>query len=57
MRAARRVVVVADAEKFGRELLVSFAPLDEIDVLVTDAAPDAELAAALSDADVEVWLA
>ncbi|MBD3941595.1 DeoR/GlpR transcriptional regulator [Microbacterium sp. NEAU-LLC] len=54
--AARRVVVVADAEKFGSELLVGFAPLHEIDVLVTDAAPDAELAAALSDADVEVWL-
>ncbi len=57
VRAARRVVVVADAEKLGRELLVSFAPLDAIDVLVTDAAPDAELAAALSDAEVEVWLA
>ena len=57
VRAARRVVVVADAEKLGRELLVSFAPLDAIDVLVTDAAPDAELTAALSDAEVEVWLA
>lgn len=57
VRAARRVVVVADAEKLGRELLVSFAPLGAIDVLVTDAAPDAELAAALSDAEVEVWLA
>ena len=44
-------------EKFGRELLVSFAPLGAIDVLVTDAAPDAELAAALADAEVEVWLA
>ena len=57
VRAARRVVVVADADKLGRELLVSFAPLDAIDVLVTDAAPDAELASALSDAEVEVWLA
>jgi DeoR family fructose operon transcriptional repressor len=57
VRAARRVVVVADADKLGSELLVSFAPLEAIDVLVTDAAPDAELAAALSDAEVEVWLA
>jgi DeoR family fructose operon transcriptional repressor len=57
VRAARRVVVVADADKLGSELLVSFAPLDAIDVLVTDAAPDADLAAALSDAEVEVWLA
>ncbi|MGN6217966.1 MAG: DeoR/GlpR family DNA-binding transcription regulator [Microbacterium sp.] len=54
--SARRVVVVADAEKFGVELLVGFAPLDAIDVLVTDSAPDAELASALADADVEVWL-
>jgi DeoR family fructose operon transcriptional repressor len=54
--AARRVVVVADSEKFGAELLVGFAPLRDIDVLVTDAAPDAELAAALADAGVEVWL-
>jgi len=54
--SARRVVVVADAEKFGVELLVGFAPLEAIDVLVTDAAPDAELASALADADVEVWL-
>ncbi|HYI32969.1 MAG TPA: DeoR/GlpR family DNA-binding transcription regulator [Glaciibacter sp.] len=57
VRAARRVVVVADAEKLGRELLVSFASLDAIDVLVTDAVPDAELSSALSDAEVEVWLA
>jgi len=57
VRAARRVVVVADVEKLGRELLVSFAALDEIDVLVTDAAPDADLGAALADADVEVWVA
>ena len=41
----------------ARELLVGFAPLAAIDVLVTDAAPDDELATALADADVEVWLA
>jgi DeoR family transcriptional regulator, fructose operon transcriptional repressor len=54
--AARRVIVVADAEKFDAELLVSFATLDEIDVLVTDRSPRGELAAALDAADVEVWL-
>ena len=57
VRSARRVIAVADAEKFGRELLVGFASLSDIDVLVTDAAPDAALSAALADADVEVWLA
>lgn len=57
VQSARRVVVVADAEKLERELLVGFAPLAEIDVLVTDVAPGRELSAALSDAGVEVWLA
>lgn len=57
VRAARRVVVVADAEKHDRELLVGFAPLAAIDVLVTDAAPGPALSTALSDAGVEVWIA
>ncbi|SIT72892.1 DeoR/GlpR family DNA-binding transcription regulator [Microbacterium sp. RU33B] len=57
VRAARRVVLVTDAEKLGRELLVSFAPLNAIDVLVTDAAPEPVLADALAEAGVEVWLA
>jgi DeoR family fructose operon transcriptional repressor len=57
VRAARRVVVVADASKFGRELLVGFARLNEIDVLVTDEQPTGDLAAALADANTEVWIA
>ncbi|GEP46605.1 DeoR/GlpR transcriptional regulator [Microbacterium saccharophilum] len=55
--SARRVVLVADADKLDAELLVSFAALDEIDVLVTDAAPSTALAAALDEAGTEVWLA
>lgn len=57
VRAARRVVVVADSSKHDRELLVGFASLSDIDVLVTDAEPSADLAAALDDAGVEVWVA
>lgn len=57
VRAARLVVVVADSEKLGSERLVSFAALADIDILVTDAAPDSELSQALADADVEVWTA
>jgi len=57
VRAARRVIVVADASKHETDLLVSFAALSDIDVLVTDADPPGELAAALRDAGVEVWLA
>ena len=57
IRAARTVVVVADASKLGRELLVTFGSLDDIDVLVTDTEPPAALAAALADSGVEVWIA
>lgn len=57
VRAARRVVVVADSSKFQQESLVAFAPLDAIDLLVTDAAPEGALAEALAAADVEVWSA
>ncbi len=57
VRAARRVVVVADASKFETESLVSFAALDAVDLLVTDREPDGPLAAALADAGVEVWAA
>lgn len=56
VRAARRVVVVADGTKFDRELLVGFASLADIDVLVTDTPPAGDLAAALGEAGVEVWL-
>lgn len=37
VRAARRVVVVADHTKWGTVGLSSFAPLDQVDTLVTDA--------------------
>lgn len=55
--AARRVIVVADSDKLGQELLVSFATLGDIDVLVTDAPPSRDLADALAENDVEVWTA
>lgn len=57
IRSARRVVVVTDAAKFGEELLVRFARLDEVDVLVTDRHPANDLTRALSDADAEVRVA
>ncbi|WP_206305885.1 DeoR/GlpR family DNA-binding transcription regulator [Streptomyces sp. RFCAC02] len=53
IRSARRVVVVADHTKWGTTGLSSFATLDEVDTLVTDAAlPDAdreEIAAHLAE--------
>lgn len=55
--AARRTVVVADADKLDTELLVSFGVLADVDVLVTDVAPDTALGRALRDAEIEVWVA
>ncbi|WP_210479379.1 DeoR/GlpR family DNA-binding transcription regulator [Naasia sp. SYSU D00948] len=57
VRAARRVIVLADSSKLEEETLVVFAGLADIDVLVTDAEPPAALARALADADVDVVIA
>lgn len=57
VRAARRAVVLADATKHGAEALVRFARLDEVDALVTDVAPPADLADALAAAEVDVLVA
>lgn len=51
---ARHVVVVADSTKVGREDLVSFAPLDRVDALVTDTDIRPADHAALTEAGVEV---
>lgn len=57
VKAARQVVVLADASKLGTETLVRFATLEDIDTLITTAEPDRELAAALAAAGVEVVIA
>ncbi|MFG1817593.1 DeoR/GlpR family DNA-binding transcription regulator [Kribbella sp. NPDC049174] len=55
--AAHQVVVVADSSKIGREHLVRFASLDEVDVLITDDAIDPEMVRELERHEVEVVLA
>jgi DeoR family fructose operon transcriptional repressor len=56
-RAAQRTVVLADSSKLGREHLVRFAPVDDVDVLVTDSDADPGTVAALRTAGVEVVVA
>lgn len=51
---ANFVVVVADSSKIGHEDLVSFAPIDAIDVLVTDAELRPTDRTALTERGVEV---
>ncbi|MFW0182191.1 DeoR/GlpR family DNA-binding transcription regulator [Rothia sp. CCM 9417] len=57
VKSARRVVLLCDSAKFGQESLVRFAGLGDIDTLITDKAPDGELAAALEESNVEVLIA
>ena len=51
-----RKVVLCDASKFQRMSLVRVAGFDAIDTLVTDAAPPADILAALEAADVDIVL-
>jgi DeoR family fructose operon transcriptional repressor len=57
VNAARRVIVVADSSKLGRESAVRFASLDQVDVLVTDRAASAADIEAIERAGVEVVIA
>jgi DeoR family fructose operon transcriptional repressor len=57
VRAGQRTVVLADSSKLGREHLVRYAAIEEVDVLVTDDGADPEMVAELEKAGVEVVLA
>jgi DeoR family fructose operon transcriptional repressor len=57
VRSGQRVVVLADSSKLGREHLVRFAAIEDVDVLVTDEGADPEMVAELEKADVVVVLA
>lgn len=57
VKSARRVVLLCDSAKFGRESLVRFAGLEDVDAIITDKAPEGDLAAALEESNVEVLIA
>ena len=52
-----RIIVVADQTKLGRVCFARLAPLDSVDVLVTEIAPAPALQTALNSANVEIVLA
>lgn len=54
---ARRVVLVADSSKIGRQGFTSIIPLAEVHVLVTDRAADPEQVARAREMGIEVILA
>ncbi|RUR03172.1 DeoR/GlpR family DNA-binding transcription regulator [Labedella endophytica] len=57
VRSARRRILLADSGKLGEEALHRFAALGDLDVLITDAAPDARLSGTLESVGVEVVVA
>jgi len=57
VRAGQRTVVLADSSKLGREHLVRFAAIEDVDVLVTDAEADPAAVSQLEDAGIEVVVA
>lgn len=57
MRRARRTMLIADASKFERTALVRVAPLDEIALLVTDAALPEPLARRATESGCRVVIA
>lgn len=54
---AHRVVVLCDSTKLGNDYLVSFAPLDAVDVVVTDHSAPASLLTDLREHDIDVVIA
>jgi DeoR family fructose operon transcriptional repressor len=52
-----RVILLADAAKFGASVFAHIAPLERVDVLVTDARPPSHLASDMADAGIEIIVA
>jgi DeoR family fructose operon transcriptional repressor len=57
VRASQRVIVLGDSSKLGREHLVRFAAIEDVDVLVTDGEADPGLVAELETMGIEVLVA
>jgi len=57
VRAGQRVIVLADSSKLGREHLMRFAAVEDVDVLVTDDGADPGVVAELETTGIEVLIA
>jgi DeoR family fructose operon transcriptional repressor len=57
VRAAQKVIVLGDSSKLGREHLVRFAAVEDVDVLVTDGDADPGVVAELETIGIEVLVA
>ncbi len=57
LRRSARKVLLCDSSKFHHMSLIKIADLSDIDLLICDAAPPADIAAALTEANVAVQIA
>jgi DeoR/GlpR family transcriptional regulator of sugar metabolism len=57
MRRADQVIVLADHSKFGKRLFYRLADFQDIDILITDQEPIAEIKDQLINCGVEIILA
>lgn len=57
MLRGRKNYLLADHSKMNRQFVAEIAPLDELDVLITDRVPDDAFSASLADCDVETFIA
>lgn len=57
IKAARRVIIVADHTKFGRDAMIHIADLEELDQVVTDSAITPEFKQIFGDSGIECVLA
>jgi DeoR/GlpR family transcriptional regulator of sugar metabolism len=54
MKNAKRIIVAADSSKFDRIATVKIAPLERIDLLITEQAPSSPLLEAFERANVKI---
>jgi len=54
IKAASRVVVLADATKIGKVAFANVAPIDVVDILITNASPDNKVVTHMRDSGIEI---
>ncbi|MFY9782508.1 MAG: DeoR/GlpR family DNA-binding transcription regulator [Acidimicrobiales bacterium] len=54
LASGRRVIVLADASKLGSVAFITIAPINVVDLLITNASPDNAVIRRIKDHDVEV---
>lgn len=57
LSCGEQAIIVSDHSKFGRQGLIKVCDYDAVDLLITDAAPPADISGTLADAGVEVEIA